>query len=497
MQLRLIRYSMDRPGIITTPTMNHFDLVVRNATVVTAADVTCCDVGITSGRIAALGRSLGRGSDEIDAAGKLVLPGGIDSHCHVDQPEYLGAVCADDFRSGTISAACGGNTTIMPFAMAVRGESLRSVVDEYRGRAEGKAVIDYAIHLIIADAEERALGQELPALIKDGYTSLKIYLTYEGFKLDDLETLRVLEVARREGALVMVHAENDDCVRWLTEKLVDAGRTAPQFHAVSRPMPVEREATHRAITLAEIAQVPVLIVHVSGREAMDQIAWAQDRGLRVFAETCPQYLFLSEADLARPGGDGAKYVCSPPPRDEANQAHIWRGLQRGVFQVFSSDHSPVRHAGADGKLPDGEHTPFVRIGNGVPGLEVRLPLLFSEGVNAGRIGLTEFVALASTNAAKLYGLYPGKGTIAVGSDADLAIWDPDREVVIRHELLHDNVDYTPYEGMSVKGWPEITMLRGEVIWRDGEFCGRPGSGRYLPAAIPNPPAIRKRVIGSR
>ncbi len=477
--------------------MQRFDLVVRNGTVVTAADVTRCDIGIVSGKITALGTSLAEGVDEIDATGRLVLPGGIDSHCHLDQPEYLGAVCADDFLSGTISAACGGNTTVMPFATAVRGNSMRAVVDDYRRRAEDKAVIDYAIHLIVTDAGERALGQELPALIKDGYTSLKIYLTYEGFKLDDIETLRVLEVARREGALVMVHAENDDCVRWLTEKLVLAGRTSPEFHAASRPMPVEREATHRAITLAEVADVPVLIVHVSGREAMEQIDWAQSRGLRVFAETCPQYLFLSEEDLAGPNCEGAKYICSPPPRDKANQEHIWRGLQRGIFQVFSSDHSPVRFAGADGKLPDGGGTPFTRIANGVPGLAARLPLLFSEGVNGGRLGLTEFVALASTNAAKIYGLYPRKGTIAVGSDADLAIWHPDREVVIRHELLHDNVDYTPYEGMKVKGWPEITISRGEVVWRDGALVGRPGRGHYLPAATPNPPAIKKRVPGNR
>ena len=477
--------------IATIRAMDRFDLIVRNGTVVTAADITRCDVGIVAGKITALGRALAGGVDEIDATGKLVLPGGIDSHCHIDQPAYLGAVCADDFRSGTISAACGGNTTIIPFAIAVRGESLRAVVDEYRQRAHGKAVIDYAIHLTIPAADERVLGQELPALIKDGYTSLKIYLTYDGFKLNDHETLRVLEVARRESAMVMVHAENDDCVQWLTEKLVAAGRTSPEFHAAARPMPVEREATHRAITLAEVADVPVLIVHVSGREAMEQIAWAQDRGLRVFGETCPQYLFLSEQDLARPDGEGAKHICSPPPRDKANQEHLWRGLQRGVFQVFSSDHSPVRLAGPHGKLPDGVDTPFTRIANGVPGLAARLPLLFSEGVNRGRLGLTEFVALASTNAAKLYGLYPRKGTLAVGSDADLAIWDPNREVVIRHELLHDNVDYTPYEGMSVKGWPEITVSRGEVIWRDGTLLGRPGRGQFLAAATPKPPAARR------
>jgi dihydropyrimidinase len=217
----------------------------------------------------------------------------------------------------------------------------------------------------------------LPALIRDGYTSIKIFLTYEGFKLDDIEVLRIMDVARREGALVMVHAENEDCIQWLTERLVAAGKTAPQYHGASRPMAVEREATHRAIALAQVAEVPILIVHVSGREAMEQIAWARSRGLKVFGETCPQYLFLSEEDVAQPDFEGAKHVCSPPPRDKANQEHLWRGLQNGIFQVVSSDHSPHRVADVTGKMPDGAATPFTRIANGVPGLAARLPLMFS------------------------------------------------------------------------------------------------------------------------
>jgi dihydropyrimidinase len=463
--------------------MASYDLVVRHGTVATAADVFTCDIGVTNGRIVALGEMLAAGREEIDAAGRLVLPGGIDSHCHLEQPEYLGAVCADDFRSGTISAACGGNTTVIPFAMAVRGQSLRDVVNDYRQCAAGKAIIDYAIHIIAPDANATSLQEELPALIRHGYTSIKIFLTYEGFKLDDIEVLRILDVARREGALVMVHAENGDCIQWLTERLVAAGKTAPEYHGASRPMAVEREATHRAIALAEVAEVPILIVHVSGREAMEQIAWARSRGLKVFAETCPQYLFLSEEDAAQPDYEGAKHVCSPPPRDKANQEHLWRGLQNGIFQVVSSDHSPHRVADVGGKMPDGAATPFTRIANGVPGLAARLPLMFSEGVNKGRLRLPEFVALASTNAARLYGIYPRKGTIAVGADADLAIWNPDREVVIRHELLHDNVDYTPYEGMVVKGWPEITISRGDVVWRDGRLLGTPGRGAFIPGRI--------------
>ena len=461
-----------------------FDLVVRGGKVATAADVFHCDIGVKDGRIVALGESLAPGAQEIDARGKLVLPGGIDSHCHLEQPEYLGAVCADDFRSGTISAAAGGNTTVIPFAMAVRGQSLRDVVEDYRRCAVGKAVIDYAIHVIVPDANAPSLQQELPSLIREGYTSIKIFLTYDGFKLNDLEVLRVFEVARREGALVMVHAENEDAIQWLTERLVAAGQTAPAFHGVSRPMAVEREATHRAIALAEVADVPILIVHVSGREAMEQIAWARARGLKIFGETCPQYLFLDEGHAAQPDYEGAKHVCSPPPRDKENQAHLWRGIQNGVFQVVSSDHSPHRVMDVSGKMPDGAATPFTRIANGVPGLAARLPLLFSEGVVKGRLKLPEFVAIASTNAARIYGLYPRKGTIAIGSDADLAIWDPEREVVITHALMHDNVDYTPYEGMTVTGWPEITISRGEVVWRDNKLEGKPGRGAFLPAGIP-------------
>ena len=452
--------------------MVEHDLVIRNGTVATAADVVACDIGVVSGKIVTLGQSLPPGREEFDARGKLVLPGGIDSHCHVEQPEYLGAVCADDFLSGTISAACGGNTTIMPFAMAMRGQSLREVVADYRKRAADKAVIDYAIHLIVPDASDRSLEQELPSLIREGYSSLKVYLTYEGFKLDDLEALRVFAIARREGAIVMVHAENDDCIHWLTERLVEAGQTAPEFHAASRPMPVEREATHRAITLAEVAEVPILIVHVSAREAMEQIAWAQERGLKVFGETCPQYLFLSEEDLDQPDYEGAKYICSPPPRDKANQEHLWHGIRRGMFQVVSSDHSPHRVADASGKMPDGASTPFTRIANGVPGLEVRLPLMFSEGVNRGRIGLQEFVALSATNAAKLYGLYPRKGTIAVGSDADLAIWDPQREVVIRHEMLHEQCRLYALRGHDRD---RLAGCHG-LAWRD-RMAGRPSSRR--------------------
>lgn len=467
--------------------MTQFDLVIRNAHVATASDEFDADIGISGGRITALGTRLGKGTREIDASGKLVLPGGIDAHCHFDQPTGDASVMADDFRSGSVSAAFGGNTCVIPFACQEKGGSLRAAVQDYHKRAEGKSVIDYAFHLIVTDPTDQVLGQELPALIRDGYTSFKIYTTYDALKLDDRQILDVLDLARREGAMTMVHAENSDAIAWLTEKLEIAGRTAPRYHADARPKLAEREATHRAITLAEIVDVRMLIVHVSGGEAMDQIAAAQAKGLSIHAETCPQYLFLTADDLNLDGFEGAKHICSPPPRDAASQDSVWRGLRNGTFQIFSSDHAPFRYDDPKGKKVHGESASFVHVPNGIPGVETRMPLLFSEGVGKGRISLTRFVALTSTNPAKLYGLYPRKGTIAVGADADIAIWDPEREVVIRNDMLHHNVDYTPYEGRQVTGWPETVISRGEVVVDAGNLQGAYGRGAFLECAIPGTP----------
>ena len=474
--------------------MSQFDLVVRGGTVATAADVFHGDIGVRDGKIIALARDLPRGRREISAGGKLVVPGGVDAHCHLDQPMADGSVMADDFFTGTRSAACGGTTTVIPFAPQLKGRSLRAAIADYHARAEGKAVIDYAFHLIISDPSEHVLGQELPALIHDGYTSFKIYMTYDDLKLNDRQILDVLAVARREGALTMIHAENADCIGWLTERLVQAGMTAPHHHAASRPMVVEREATHRAIALAELVDAPVLIVHVSGREAVEQIRIAQGRGLRVYAETCPQYLVLTADDLMRHGFEGAKCICSPPPRDQANQAAIWAGLETGVFHIFSSDHAPFRYADPKGKMLRGDDAAFNYVPNGIPGVETRIPILFSEGVAKGRISLTRFVALVATNPAKMYGLYPGKGTIAIGVDADIVVIDPDRRWVIRNDELHHNVDYTPYEGLELTGRPEITVSAGEIIWNDGQFTGAEGRGRFLRCDSPLP--ARRRGVAA-
>jgi dihydropyrimidinase len=472
--------------------MSLFDLVIRGGAVVTASDRSRCDVGVRGGKIVALADDLRDADQIIDATGKLVLPGGIDAHCHLDQPRAPGlasggAVMADDFESGSRSAACGGTTTIIPFAVQHRGQSLRAAVADYHRRAAGNAYIDYAFHLVVSDPTPAVLGQELPALIEAGCTSLKVYMTYEAMRLSDSQILDVLARAKELGALVMIHAENFECLTWLTQKLEAAGKIAPKYHATSRPMMVEREATHRAITLAEIAGTALLIVHVSGREAADEIRRAKRKGLNIHAETCPQYLLLTEKDLDLPGFEGAKCMCSPPPRDKESQAVLWQGLRDGLFDVLSSDHAPYRFD-ADGKKLHGLQAPFRKVANGIPGLETRAPLLFSEGVSTGRISVEKFVALNSTNAARLYGLYPRKGTICVGADADIAIWEPQKTVTIRNADLHHNVDYTPFEGMTVTGWPVLVLSRGEVVCKDNMLHGSKGRGQFLECGTPGPVA---------
>ena len=458
-----------------------YDLIIENGTVVTAADSFRADIGIKDGRIAALGTQLGSAARTIDATDRLVLPGGIDSHVHISQPSGEGIVMADDFESATRAAAFGGNTTVLPFCMQEKGTPLRETLRDYHAKAEGRCYTDVSFHLIISEPTEQVLGQDLPALIEDGYTSFKVFMTYEGLALSDLQILEVMAVARQTGALVMVHAENYDAIRFLTDRLERGGCIAPRFHGTSRPIPVEREATHRAISLAELVDVPVMIVHVSNGEARDEIARARSRGLKIYGETCPQYLVLTEADMEGLNMEGAKYVCSPPPRDKASQEACWAGLQNGVFQVFSSDHCPFRYNDSAGKLNPKGRTYFRWVPNGIPGIETRLPILFSEGVVKGRITLNEFVALTATNHARIYGL-TNKGSLGVGMDDDIAIWDPARRVTIGQSLLHHGADYTPYEGIEVTGWPVTTIVRGKVVVEDGQLAADAPAGRYTPRA---------------
>lgn len=469
---------------MSTADSSPFDLVVRNARIATASDTFDADIGVKDGCIVQIGRGLAAGVRDIDAAGRVVTPGGVDAHCHLDQPMPPPVRMADDFETGTRAAACGGTTTVIPFAAQEKGASLKAAVEDYHARAHGRAHVDYAFHLIVSDPTPTVLAEELPALIRAGYTSFKVYMTYDDLKLDDGQILDVLALARQHDAMTMIHAENADCIEWLTKRLEAAGHTAPRYHAVSRPLLVEREATHRALSLAELVDVPVLIVHVSGREAVEQIRWARGRGLKVLAETCPQYLFLTAEDL---GIDdtyhGARCVCSPPPRDAANQEVIWDGLADGTFTVFSSDHAPFRLDGTEGKRPGGEEVAFRHIPNGIPGIETRMALLYSEGVLGGRLTLNRFVELVSTNPAKVYGLHPRKGAIAIGSDADLVIWD-ETDFVLDNERLHHAVDYTPFAGMRLRAWPGTTIARGEVVWEAGEFKSRKGRGEFLACGAP-------------
>ncbi len=446
------------------------DLIIANGTVATAADVFKADIGIRDGRIMQIGGDMGGAARVIDATGKYVLPGGIDSHVHISQPSGPGIVMADDFDSATRAAAFGGNTTIMPFCLQERGQSLSAAFHDYRQQAEGSHV-DFGFHLIVTDPTPQVLGQELPALIVQGQRSVKVFMTYEALRLDDAEILATMDVARRHGAKIMVHCENEDVISFLAARAAETGDVAPRAHATTRPAAAEREATHRALTLAEVVDVPIVIVHVSNGAAIEEIARARARGVNITAETCPQYLVLEAGDLSRDNWEGAKFVCSPPPRDAAEQQNCWRGIQTGLFDLFSSDHCPFRYDDAQGKRNPAGLRSFRHIPNGIPGIETRLPILFSEGVMKGRIDLSRFVALTSTNHARTYDMYPQKGTIAIGSDADITIWNPETRRTIRHGELHDASDYTPYEGFDVTGWPETVILRGIPVVEAGAMTG--------------------------
>jgi dihydropyrimidinase len=388
-----------------------------------------------------------------------------------------------------VAAVFGGTTTIVPFAAQHRGNSIVAVVDDYAKRAAEKAVIDYGFHLIIADPNEHALQVELPEMVRRGITSFKVYMTYELLRLNDEQMLDVLAAAERERALVMVHAENHEMIKWITKRLLERGHGAPKFHMSAHHPIAEAEATNRVVALSRLLDVPVLIVHVSGGEAVQTIRAAQTLGARVLAETCPQYLFLKASDADKAGLEGAKWCCSPPPRDEASQEAVWAGLKDGTFQVLSSDHAPYRFD-ESGKLPRGDKTTFKEMANGVPGLQVRLPLLFSEGVKKRRITLSEFVALTATNHARMYGL-SGKGKIEAGADADIAIWEPEKQVTLTAAMMKDNVGYTPYEGMTVTGWPTTVLSRGRVAVHEGKLLVERGSGKFIARGVPAPVASAK------
>jgi dihydropyrimidinase len=465
--------------------MQQFDLTIRNGLVASDEEVFEADVGISGDRIVEVARGLPPGTRNIDATGKYVLPGGIDTHCHVEQRSGMGIMGADDWYSASVAAAHGGTTMIVPFAAQHRGHSLRQVAEDYAALAAAKSVIDYSYHLIVSETDRQTLQEDLVEQIRKGITSFKVYMTYEQLKIDDYQMLDVLALAARERALVMVHAENNDVIRWVSQKLLESGRSAPKYHATSHVALAESEATNRVIQLSRLFDVPVLIVHVSARDALATIGAAQRMGAQVYGETCPHYLLLTEDAMDLPGVEGAKYCCSPPLRDADAQEALWTALKEGVLQTVSSDHASYRFD-ETGKLPHGDATTFKQMANGMPGLETRLPLLFSEGVGKGRMTLPEFVALSATNHARMYGIAPRKGLVQAGADADIAVWDPRHEVTLTAADLHDRVGYTPYEGMKVTGWPRTVVSAGRVIVDDGRFDAQPGSGRFIPRSTPLP-----------
>jgi dihydropyrimidinase len=456
--------------------------IIANGTVVTASDIFPADVWIDDERITALvahGTPHGHADKTIDAAGKLIFPGGIDAHTHLDMP-FGGTSSIDDFTSGTTAAACGGTTTIVDFAIQQKGQSLRAALDTWHAKAEGRAGIDYGFHMIATDVPPPVLA-EMGAMVGEGITSFKMFMAYPGvLMLDDQSIFRAMLRAGELGALICMHAETGLPIDVLVERALAAGHTAPIYHALTRPEVAEATGTERAIALAEMAKVPVYMVHLSAQRALERVMEARDRGLPAYAETCPQYLFLDEDALRGAPGDafeGAKYVCTPPLRPAHHHDHLWRGLRNYDLQVVSTDHCPFCMKGQKDLGRDS----FAKIPNGMPGVETRLYLLY-EAVREKKISLNRFVDITATAPAKIFGLYPRKGTIAIGADADIVVWDPEKRFALDHTNMHSKADYAPFEGKTVTGAPSHVLSRGEVIVENNRFLAREGRGRFLKRA---------------
>ena len=449
-------------------------LLIKYGTIVTATDEYRGDVFIDGETISTIGTALDMPADRvIDATGKYLFPGGIDVHTHLDMP-FGGATSADDFESGTIAAAHGGTTTVVDFAIQYKGQTLHHAWDTWAKKAEGKAAIDYGFHMIITELTDQ-VEQEMDALVSGGVTSFKLFMAYPGvFMLDDASIFRALLRTGKNGGTICMHAENGGVIDVLVKKALAEGKTAPKYHALTRPARAEAEATHRAIALAEIANVPIYIVHLSAAEALEMVTEARDRGLPAYAETCPQYLFLSYDNYEEPGFEGSKYVMSPPLRSKDTQDRLWRGLAFNDLQAISTDHCPFCMK----EKALGE-TDFSKIPNGAPGIETRMSLVYDGGVRSGRISRNRFVELTSTSPAKIFGLFPRKGTIAPGSDADIVVFDPEKKIRLGVKTLHMKVDYNPYEGREVTGATDTVVSRGRVIIDGGKFTGRAGAGSFL------------------
>jgi dihydropyrimidinase len=428
-----------------------------------------------------LGHDLGLAQTTIDARDRLVLPGGVDTHCHIEQLSGAGLMNADTFETATRSAAFGGTTCTVSFAAQHPGMRLGQVMADYMTLAEKGAMIDHAFHSIIADTSGANLTDDLPELIDAGHRSLKIFTTYEKVRLDDAEILQSLIVAKAHGALVCFHAENDAMIRWATTELLAAGKTAPKYHAQSHPRAAEIEALGRICQFAELTGQPVMLFHISTSEGVEIVRAAKARGAPVWAETCPHYLFMTEDILDQPGHAGAAFLCSPPQRQTADQEALWQGLHDGTLGLITSDHAPYR-MDASGKFAHGTDAPFPKMANGMPGLETRLPLLFDAMVSQGRMDLRAFVRLTATAPAELFGLR-GKGLIAQGADADIGIWNPDAELTYGNDDLHCNTGYNPFAGKKLKGLPETVLSRGQPIVQNRKLVGVAGQGKRVPMQI--------------
>ncbi|GGA14110.1 D-hydantoinase [Paenibacillus marchantiophytorum] len=450
--------------------------LIQNGTIVTAVDQYQADILIEDGIITLIGRNIVREDAEIiDAAGHYVFPGGIDPHTHLDMP-FGGTVTADDFETGTRAAAFGGTTTVIDFCLTNKGVPLSQSVLTWHRKAAGKAVIDYSFHLMIAEITDDVLA-ELPKMIhEEGITSLKVFMAYKNvFQADDGTLYRTLLEAKRHGALVMVHAENGDVIEYLIKEALEAGHTDPIYHALTRPSLIEGEATGRAAKLTELAGSQLYVVHVTCEEAVQQITAARNKGVDIWGETCPQYLVLDQTYLEMPNFEGAKYVWSPPLRPKFHQEALWTALSKGQLQTLGSDQCSFNFVGQkDLGLDD-----FSKIPNGGPCIEDRFSILYSEGVAKGRITLNQFVDIVSTRSAKLFGLFPKKGTIAIGCDADIVIFDPHIHRIISADTHHMHVDYNPFEGLEIKGEPVTVLSRGEFVIRDKQFAGTPGTGQFI------------------
>lgn len=449
-----------------------FDLVISDGTLITTEATLRADLGISGSRIAAIGSNL-TGQERLDAAGMLVLPGAIDEHVHLQMPvgEFASS---DDFYTGTVAAACGGTTTVIDFAEPKADQLLVEALVERQAEAEGKVVIDYGLHMTLSRADDETLYQ-VPASIEAGASSFKLYMAYEGLRLDDGGLLRTLAALGEHGGRVLVHAENHHAIAYLTALALAQGRTGPENHPLTRPALMEAEAIHRLLALAQVTGTPLVLAHLSCEEGLEEVRSARGRDQTVWVETCPQYLLLDEQEYRRPGFEGAKYVMAPPPRTGADRAALWAGLSTGEIDTVATDHCPFFYETQKIRGRDN----FARIPGGAPGIETRLSLLYTHGVLAGRLTPERWVEVCCTLPARRFGLAPRKGTLAVGADADIVIFDPERRVTLSADSLHQNVDYCPYEGWEVQGYPVGVLSRGEVIVHHGEFVATAGRGQFL------------------